>query len=1148
MSCICQNIKQVQILISYSTTTKNSEDHVRKQLHMWIDVACVMSLLAGAGLAQDYAPGAAEAANTFKQTALGSGGMYNHLALLDHVGPSGVPLGGIGVGCFDLAPDGRITRVALNNTHEDGVIKDVKGGFFALYQKSNWRTQAVRLVRDGKTVYGLNSSPHTIYRGLFPTVNLRASEVTVKAWSGLVPHNIKDSSLPVAFFELTMVNCERADQDISLAFSWEDVIGRQIFDLDSGAVAAATDIYKVNGSTWKVQPRVDTVVEPYSVGGWQGLRQRALEPLRARKATYQNLVSEVALLAEPQEGMTVSILPAYDVNAGDDAWQAFREEGQFKGEFNKPVQLFDKTASRNMASAIAIRTQLKMGEKKTVRFMLAWYHPEFMPDRTTPGAAWGTADYGRYYHNYFASMDGLVEYARQNRDRIHDGTTGWQEPILDSTYPDWLKFKLINCGYVIYANTILNKAGDFTIMEGGMGGLAGTMDQRNSTYAYYQKLFPELDRSERRLFAAGQHKDGAIPHFDGHYYHGLNSRDGKYPLENSSYLDNTTGWMLQLVSDYRLTGDISELKANADKFKLTLRHLRAKIGLDNPTGIPIGGTTFEDDFCHPPVYAYTGPVYLCALKAGEVVAEALGDQEMLKECRTQAAITRHGLIKYLWNGRFFSMACEKDGSKALANWLFSSQLAGQFLSRYIFSEDVLSQDILDAFLTAMGRTALSASPAYYTDKIFDVDLMTGVDEIGSRCWGFYLESYTAMLAIQAGYLNDGLTLMKSIQDVHLRKGWTWTQNLWNPGELTYMTAPVTWFITDILAGSNLDVPAKALYLAPIIDRDSRKVIYPIYFPKFWATLNCDAETQMAEFRVTRTFELKDDEIVIDTIHIVPSGVAASECRSISIPPLTIKEGAVLDLSKHWDVLTKWNSKRSILASPGTTPDMTVAPAVAEIVCDANPFDESARVKLLSPRPDSVIYYTLDGSDPMTGNGSRYRGEFEVKESCIVQSRLKLKDGSWGMVVGMQLTRREYLQPDATGQNAGLLTYNCYEGQWSTLPDFNRLTPVRTGQIKNIDLKVASSVKDYGLVFEGVLVVPVKGIYTFCLTSDDGSRLTIGGAKLNNDGIHGPEPEQSMILPMESGQYRIRLEYFQNAGGQALSLNWKSRDMSLRPVF
>ena len=44
---------------------------------------------------------------------------------------------------------------------------------------------------------------------------------------------------------------------------------------------------------------------------------------------------------------------------------------------------------------------------------------------------------------------------------------------------------------------------------------------------------------------------------------------------------------------------------------------------------------------------------------------------------------------------------------------------------------------------------------------------------------------------QAGYLDDGMDVIRHIGLVNLRLGLGWAQNLWNPGFLTYVTAPVT---------------------------------------------------------------------------------------------------------------------------------------------------------------------------------------------------------------------------------------------------------------------------------------------------------------------------------------------------------------------
>ena len=283
-----------------------------------------------------YAPGAADAANKFKQSGFGRG-QYNYLALYDHTGPSGVPLGGIGTGCFDFAPDGKICRIGINGTHEDRIIKNTKGSFFAVSQRfPGWPSKAnvSRLVRDGDVYAGMKGTDHTIYRGLFPTANLRAEEITVKAYSGLVPHNIKDSSLPVVFFELTAVNCERADSVVSLAISWEDIIGRNIIDLSDEEMKKADSIFAVNGAKWQTIPRVPTKVKPYTIGNYTGICHFAAVPIATNKATFQNLTTEVAVLAERQQGMEITILPDYDVSDPGNSWEDFVKDGTFNSTFN----------------------------------------------------------------------------------------------------------------------------------------------------------------------------------------------------------------------------------------------------------------------------------------------------------------------------------------------------------------------------------------------------------------------------------------------------------------------------------------------------------------------------------------------------------------------------------------------------------------------------------------------------------------------------------------------------------------------------------------------------------------------------------------------------------------------------------------------
>jgi predicted esterase len=91
-----------------------------------------------------------------------------------------------------------------------------------------------------------------------------------------------------------------------------------------------------------------------------------------------------------------------------------------------------------------------------------------------------------------------------------------------------------------------------------------------------------------------------------------------------------------------------------------------------------------------------------------------------------------------------------------------------------------------------------------------------------------------------------------------------------------------------------------------------------------------------------------------------------------------------------------------------------------------------------------------------------------------------------------------------------LQYKYYEGSWSVLPDFNTLTPIKTGFTPNIDISVRNRNDQFGFVWQGYIKIPVAGTYKFETNSDDGSKLWLGPyvatatPLVNNDGLHAPQ--------------------------------------------
>ena len=136
-----------------------------------------------------------------------------------------------------------------------------------------------------------------------------------------------------------------------------------------------------------------------------------------------------------------------------------------------------------------------------------------------------------------------------------------------------------------------------------------------------------------------------------------------------------------------------------------------------------------------------------------------------------------------------------------------------------------------------------------------------------------------------------------------------------------------------------------------------------------------------------------------------------------------------------------------------------------------------------------------------------------------------------------------------------LSYNYYNGlsaSQSVVPDLNALTPVKSGFTNNVSLTPATDANQYAFLWQGNIRIPVTGTYTFQTSSDDGSNLYLGALNgagspysasatktVSNDGLHGTVSANSAALTLQAGTYPIAITFFQQGGGAAMSVAWKT---------
>lgn len=863
---------------------------------------------------------------------------------------SGVPLGGIGVGWFDISLDGAVSRVAINNWHEDGVITDTNATFLSVWRKSIGSAQLLQR-RPAIVSPLIPPSQHAIASAAFPTINVTLSNTqnpdhaayVLRAWSSLVPHDIANSSLPLAIIEVTVDNTASPQDDIAaVAFSWQDVIARRLFDANKTLLDAYYPAPGTQPCGWETQTfrdalhqagfdvrtlftRVATTVSPLTVAPGPalppltGLLQHT-EPLQPTKFTLQHYVNQVAVLAEMSgSDDEISILPAFAVqpDAATAAWTSFSRNGTLPtGPSFPDTNLFTPNSGKEMASAISLRATVPAGSTRTFRFYVVWYAADTL--QVAPGqdprTFCGTSDYSKPYHAAFPSLQAVAAHAAQQHTALLTDTHSWQALLRQSSLPDWLSFKIINSAYTLYTNSILTKDGRFSMMEGGMGGLAGTMDQRMVAHIVYQKLFPALDAQELAQFAASQNPDGSINHFDAHFYAGITGTDGVAPLGNQQYTDNTIGWLYQVAKAYQITGDIAYIANHSARVYPAMSFLN-RLRTAGPT-FPtlISGSNTYDDFFELPLDAYLCSVYPLALEACRIIATTASNTSLADSCAHDRQTSTDEYVKALFNDQFFAYGAQLDGSGRADNILFGGQTAGPFLARHAGWGDVgASFERTQAALQVQLQQQVARSYSFYAPKVFN--LTSGSRAIDPRnnnpssTWPFYLESYTALAAIQAGFVDDGLAIARYIQLVNARLGLTWSQNLWNPGYITYVAAPVSWFAADVLSGAALDVPAATLWLSPVVPSSQLSPLtFPIIFPQAWLSVSVARNASghpggTLTVLVTKSFESEFPAASITRVAAAPVGTPAASAITVTLPlPWKLVSGALLDLSPFFDII------------------------------------------------------------------------------------------------------------------------------------------------------------------------------------------------------------------------------------------------------
>jgi hypothetical protein len=185
----------------------------------------------------------------------------------------------------------------------------------------------------------------------------------------------------------------------------------------------------------------------------------------------------------------------------------------------------------------------------------------------------------------------------------------------------------------------------------------------------------------------------------------------------------------------------------------------------------------------------------------------------------------------------------------------------------------------------------------------------------------------------------------------------------------------------------------------------------------------------------------------------------------------------------------------------------------------------------------------------------YTQPFSVSDWTIVKVRAFRENKLPSAPAFMHFTFAHWKEPSEHGKLASGLHYYAREipagGSFSSGMLYSgqesRFRIADSGTAATISSKYLSRKENAGLSFGGYFYAASDDLYTFYLSSDDGSRMFMKEQTIiDNDGNHGPE-ERSVQLPLKKGYHYFVITYFNGTGDGQLSLQYSTDKISKRPV-
>lgn len=577
------------------------------------------------------------------------------------------PLGGVGSGGFSISGSGRLidwsirNRPALQgyNGYSHFAIKAEKDGKLidarvlnGPYDLNPSGAPGIRKMFDGfghganrQTLVGVPHFREVDFYGRFPTADLVFKDdrfpggVRLTALSPFIPHNDRDSSMPVAMFEWEIVN-STADE---LTYTLAGTLGN--YGANSGEHTFS----------------------------------------RKHGVSSLHLTSTERNLPLAQQGDLTIATDAETVEHTDHHFrgQWFDDLAVYWKEFARPGTLptrhYDRPrTSKHMGEqpehgTLGARFTIAAGGRKTVRFVISWNfaHGDVywafrdkpdgaIPDKQTP-------TWKNFYATQWADSTDSATEALKRWDELQSATNAFRDGLFDTTLPaEVIDAASSTLALLRTATCIRLEGGELWAWEGqhkNDGSCEGTCTHVWNYQQAVSHLFPAIERTLRETeFTYNQLPNG-----------GLTFRQ-KLPLGNGFDIigpcaDGHFGAIIKTYRDWKLSGSTDWLKRYWPNVKRAMEYAWSPENPDRwdpeATGILSGRQhqTLDMELFEP--NSWLGSVYVAALLAFSEMAAALGEQALSEKTARIGKTGADYINTELFNGRWFIQKIDLSDKEVL---------------------------------------------------------------------------------------------------------------------------------------------------------------------------------------------------------------------------------------------------------------------------------------------------------------------------------------------------------------------------------------------------------------------------------------------------------------------------------------------------